>query len=182
MYLIARTQPQMRIVNFDLNQNNKVAKSKKQLKKEALDAQEAEKSNDTFSSDVVSDFSEMSTKTADESLLNNIVTYSTSIKDVEAGNKPIDFYKRGNTIYILCAGDNTIFTYDIATTELTGENLLADGFPKAFTPVPNSNLALITNMSELKYVVYDMDKKQPVQVLPINDYINMITILERKHE
>ena len=182
MYLIARTQPQMRIVNFDLTQNDKVTKSKKQLKKEELDKQEAAKSDDTFSSDVVSDFSEMTTKTADEGLLENVTTYSTSIKDVQSGNKPIDMYKRGNIIYLLCAGDNTIFTYDINTTELLGENLMVDGFPKAFTPVPNSNLAIITNMSELKYVVYDMDKKQPTQILPINDYINMITVLERKHE
>ena len=182
MYLIARTQPQIRVVNFDLNQNNKITKSKKQKKKEELDKQEAEKSNDTFSSDVVSDFSEMTTKTADEDLIKDTMTYSTSIKDIEAGIKPIDMYKRGDTIFLLCAGDNIIFTFDTKTNELQGENLMVDGFPKAFTPVPNSNLAIITNMSDLKYVVYDMDKQQAIQTLPINDYINMITVLERKHE
>ena len=182
MYLIARTQPMLRVVTFDLTQDNKVTKNQKQKRKEKMEKLEAAKSDDTFSSDVVSDFAEMSEKTADENLLENSTTYATSIKDVEIGNKPIDMYKRGNIMYLLCAGENLIFTYDLNTKELAGENLPVGGFPKAFTPVENSNLALITNMSEMKYVVYDMDKKQSVQTLPINDYVNMITVLERRHE
>ena len=182
MYLIARTQPQMRVVSFDLSQNNQVTKSEKQKKKEVAEVKEAEKTDDTFSSDVVSDFSEMTTKSADENLLNNAATYSTSIKDIEVGYKPIDMYKKSDVIYVLCAGENIVFTYDVNTSEINSERLPVDGFVKSFTPVPNSDLALITNMSELKYVVYDMDKKQSIQTLPINDYINMITVLERKHE
>lgn len=182
MYLIARTQPMLRVVTFDLTQDNKVTKNQKQKRKEKMEKLEAAKSDDTFSSDVVSDFAEMAEKTADENLLENSTTYATSIKDVEIGNKPIDMYKRGNIMYLLCAGENLIFTYDLNTKELAGENLPVGGFPKAFTPVENSNLALITNMSEMKYVVYDMDKKQSVQTLPINDYVNMITVLERRHE
>ena len=54
-----------------------------------------------------------------------------------------------------------------------------DGFSKSFAPVPNSNLAVITNMANLKYVVFDMDKNKAIQTLPINEYINTITILER---
>ena len=124
----------------------------------------------------------MSGKTADEQLVANSTTYSTSIKDVEVGNKPIDMHKRNDLIYILCAGENLLFTYDLKSNELAGENLPVGGFPKKFTPIENSNLAIITNMSEMKYVVYDMDKRQVVQTQPINDYINMITVLERKHE
>jgi hypothetical protein len=179
MYLIARTQPQLRIVNFDLTQDNIITKSKKQKKKEAAEAAEVEKTNDTFSSDVVTDFSEMTTVNADEELIKNTKTYSTSIKDIGAGYKPIDMYKKDDTIYLLCAGENIIFTFDTKTNEITGEHLPSGGFSKAFTPVPNSNLAIITNMSEMKYVVYDMDKKQTIQTLPINDYVNMITVLER---
>ena len=66
--------------------------------------------------------------------------------------------------------------------EINFVKLPVDGFSKSFTPVPNSNLAVITNMADLKYVVYDMEKDKAIQTLPINDYINTITILDRINE
>ena len=56
-----------------------------------------------------------------------------------------------------------------------------EGFSKSLTPVPNTNYAIITNMGELKFAVYDLDKDKAMQVIPISDYINSITILERKN-
>ena len=94
----------------------------------------------------------------------------------------IDIFERNNNIYVLCAGDNTVYTYNVSNDNLKVNKLPVDGFSKSFAPVPNSNLAVITNMMDLKYVVYDMEKDAPVQTLPINEHINMITILDRTHE
>ena len=91
-------------------------------------------------------------------------------------------YAKDNKIFILCAGENTVYTFDISSESVISSKLPVDGFSKSFTPVPNSDLAVITNMADLKYVVYDMGKDKAVQTLPINDYINMITILDRTNE
>ncbi|MCD7879072.1 MAG: hypothetical protein LUG16_03965, partial [Candidatus Gastranaerophilales bacterium] len=88
-------------------------------------------------------------------------------------------YKYNDNIFVLCAGNNTVYKYNIDTNAVLSYKLPVDGFSKSFTPVPGSNLSVITNMSDLKYVVYDMDKNKAVQTLPVSEYINMITILER---
>ena len=116
-----------------------------------------------------------------DSLLKDVKTYSTSIKDVNVGKKPVDMVLRNGNLYVLCAGDNTVYTYNVDSGKLVTEELPVGGFSKAFSPVPNSTLAVITNMADLKYVVFDMDKNRAIQTLPINEYINTITILERSN-
>lgn len=180
LYAIARTQPKLRIIHFDLLQDNEVVKSKKQLKKEKEQQKLEEKEDDSYTEDIMisTDFME---PVVDE-LIQNAKTYSTSIKDINVGQKPIDMYEKDGKIFVLCAGDNSVYAYDNSNGDVKSEKLPVDGFSKAFTPVPNSNLAVITNMSDLKYVVYDMTKEKPVETLPISEYINMITILDRKYE
>lgn len=84
-------------------------------------------------------------------------------------------------LYVLCAGDNTVYTYNIAGGEVVSSKLPVDGFSKAFTIVPDSNLAVITNMGDLKYVVYDMAQGKAIQTMPVSEYINSINILERRN-
>ena len=91
-------------------------------------------------------------------------------------------YEKNGKIFVLCAGDNSVYTYDISKNIVSTEKLPVEGFSKAFTPISNSNYAVITNMSDFKYVVYDMEKNKAVQTLPISDYVNMITILDRVNE
>ena len=183
LYLISRTSPQLRVVYFDLYQDSEVSKTKKDKKREQQKKEEDRKQNsDVVTEDIYSadfdDFNVENMANAD-SLLKDVKTYSTSIKDVNVGEKPIDMILRNGNLFVLCAGDNTVYTYNVDSDKLISSELPIGGFSKSFSPVPNSNLAIITNMSDLKYVVYDMDRNKAVQTLPISEYINTITILER---
>lgn len=179
LYMIARTNEYVRMVNFDLLQDNQITKSKKDKQKESLKKKEEQTENDNFTDDLITTYD---TKKESDDDDKNVRMYATSITDIPVGKKPIDIYKKNNILYILCAGDNTVYTYNIGTNSIVAEKLPVDGFSKSFSPVPNSNLAVITNVGDLKYVVFDTDKNKPVQTLPINDYINTITILERENE
>ena len=183
LYLISRTSPQLRVVYFDLYQDSEVSKTKKDKKREQQKKEEDRKQNsDVVTEDIYSadfdDFNVENMANAD-SLLKDVKTYSTSIKDVNVGEKPIDMILGNGNLFVLCAGDNTVYTYNVDSDKLISSELPVGGFSKSFSPVPNSNLAIITNMSDLKYVVYDMDRNKAVQTLPISEYINTITILER---
>ncbi len=178
IYTVARTQPKLRIIYFDLLQDNEITKTKKQLEKEKAQKEE-ENDAELITEDLVFDYEIEDVE--EEELIKNAKTYSTSIKEIKIGKKPVDMYVKNKKIFVLCAGDNSVYVYDVSNGELKSEKLPVDGFSKAFTPVPNSNLAVITNMSDLKYVVYDTDKEKSVQTLPISEYINMITILDRKN-
>ena len=185
LYVISRTTPKLRIVSFDLIQDNEKTKTKKDKKKEKQKAEEEKAedaeiaTNDIYTSFEIEDIPKEEEK-EDNQLLQNAKTYSTSIKDINIGQKPIDMYESNGQIFVLCAGDNTVYRYNIASGDVKSDKLPVDGFSKAFSPVPNSNLAVITNMADLKYVVYDMDKEKAIQTLPISEYINTIIILERK--
>ena len=177
IYIISRTQPKLRVINFDILQDNKITKSKKEKRREESIKEEEKRSSEEITDSLIYD-------SDDSELLGNknedkIKTYATSIKDYEIGIKPVDMNMQGNKLFILCAGDNSVYKYDKTTKEITSTKLPVDGFSKSFTPVPNSNLAVITNMSDLKYVVYDTNKEQAIQTYPISEYVNMITILER---
>ncbi len=187
VYLISRTTPKLRIVSFDLLQDNEITKTKKDKKREKLKKEEDKEADaEIATTDIYTSFEfddkpeEENDKLVGDQLLQNVKTYSTSIKDVNIGTKPVDMYEYNGNIFILCAGDNSVYKYDIQTGELRKEKLPVDGFSKSFSPVPNSNLAVITNMADLKYVVYDMDKERAIQTLPISEYINTIIILERE--
>ncbi len=184
LYMIARTNPQLRIVHFDLLQDNDFTKTKKQRKKEAAIKNQEKADSETLTDDLITDYEIHDGLNAEDEEPNveTSKTYSTSIQDINVGVKPIDMYERNNNIYVLCAGDNSVYTYNAISKELKTTKLPVDGFSKSFAPVPNSNLAVITNMSEFKYVVYDMDKDAPVQTIPVSDHINMITILDRVNE
>ena len=183
LYMIARTNPQLRVVHFDLLQDNDFTKTKKQRKKEAAVKNEEKADAETLTDDLVVDYDLHDGKqvNADE-LDKNAKTYSTSIKDIKVGAKPIDMYERNGNIYVLCAGDNSVYKYNLSMENAQVTTLPIGGFSKAFTPIPNSNLAVVTNMADLKYVVYDMDKDKAIQTLPVSEYINMITVLDRAHE
>lgn len=176
LYIIARTSPALRVVYFDLLQDTQVTKTKKDKKKEAQKRQEQENEEESFSDDLVTGYD---IKEKEKENVTPIRTYASSIVDVAVGNKPLDLYIRNNKVYVLCAADNSVHIYNPKENTTIVEKLPVDGFSKAFSPVPNSNLAVITNMANLKYVVFDMDKNKSIQTLPINEYINSITILER---
>ncbi len=184
IFLIARTAPALRIVSFDILQDNEVTKTKKDKKRKNQEKESAKNQRtDESTSDIYYsfDFDDMEDDVKEGELLANAKTYSTSIKDVAVGAKPVDMVLYNNSVYVLCAGNNTVYHYNKSENSVSNVKLPVDGFSKAFTPVPNSNLAVVTNMSDLKYVVFDMEKEKALQTLPINDYINTINILERNN-
>lgn len=179
IYAISRTQPKLRIINFDLLQDNKVTKSNKQKKKEEAQRKLEKENAENVTDDIV--IGEEILNPEVEELKEDAKTYSTSIKDINIGTKPVDMYLKDNKIFVLCAGDNSVYSYNVdGSSNLKAEKLPMEGFSKSFTPVGNSNYAVITNMADLKYVVYDMSKEKSVATLPISEYINMITILDKK--
>lgn len=176
MYLIARTKPQLRIVYFDLLQDTKYTKTKKQLQRDDLIKKEEKSNVSAIGDEIITDYENISDQ---NSSYENSKMYSTSIKEIPVGNKPVDMISRNDNIYVLCAGDNSVYTYNTINDNTTVEKLPIGGFSKAITTVPHSNLAVITNMSDYKYAVFDMAKNKTLEVIPINEYVNMITILER---
>ena len=178
VYLIARTEPKLRVVTFDLYMDNKSAKTKKDKKQAKIKQLEMQQTaNENVASDI---FTGMSVPEQDD--LTGLKSYATSIKDIKTGAKPVDMYKHGSDLFVLCAGDNTVYNYDIQNSSVTSSKLPTEGFSRTFTPVPESDIAVITNMADLKYVVYDMTQAKALQTIPISDYVNTITILERNNE
>ncbi len=176
MYLIARTKPALRVVYYDLLQDNKVTKSSK-AKKFADEMSKEEKANaDNIGDTLVTDYS----NSGDDDELEPVKMYATSIKDVKIGAKPVDMIERNGNVYVLSAGENAVYTYNISADSVKSEKLPMSGFSKSITAVPDSNLAVITNMSDFKYAVYDLEKDKALQAYPISEHINMITILERQ--
>ncbi len=180
IYMIARTQPKLRIVSFDLWQDNQISKTKKDKRKEKQLQDEVKNSAEVETDDLVDNFDVPLIK-ENEELIKNVKMYSSGIKDFSIGVKPVDMAERNGKIFVLCAGNNTVYVYNKADDSISETKLPVDGFSKSFTLVDDSNLAVITNMSDLKYVVFDTDKNQALQTQPISEYINMITILERKN-
>lgn len=184
IYAIARTQPKLRLIYFDLTQDTQIEKTNKQKKKEKAQKEfESESNLDSTVEDVIvadvdvdSDLDE----TVEEELIKGAKTYSTSIKDIPVGKKPIDIYKKGDKVYVLSAAENSVFVYDTQTLEVVSASLPVDGFSSAFTPVTDTNYAVITNTSEYKYVVFDMNKNKATNTFPVAEHINTITIIERK--
>ena len=176
LFLIARTKPMLRIVYYNLFQDNKVTKSAKEQKlaKEINNEEKANASN--IGDTLVTDYG----YNGDDEDLEPLKMYSTSIKDINIGAKPIDMVERNGNIYVLSAAENAVYTYNILADSVKSEKLPMDGFSKSITAVPNSNLAVITNMSDFKYAVYDMEKDKALQAYPISEHVNMITILERQ--
>jgi DNA-binding beta-propeller fold protein YncE len=186
LYLIARTSPKLRIVSYDLMQDNKLSKTKKDKARSKQENSENKKqASENATNDIYNMFDTEEVidedETADNQLLQNMKTYSSGIVDVNIGEKPIDMYEYKNNLYVLCAGNNALYKYTPASNSIVEDKLPVGGFVKSLTPVPNSNLAVITNMSDLKYVVYDLDKSKSLQTLPISEYINTIIILERNN-
>ena len=183
VFVVARTAPKLRVIQFDLYQNNKTAKTKKD-KLHDKDINDEEKSApENLTEDIYTNFEYVAArqKESEQNGKEETVNYATSIKDVPVGVKPVDMVVYNGNLYVLCAGDNSVYTYNIAGGEVVSYKLPVDGFSKAFTIVPDSNLAVITNMGDLKYVVYDMAQGKAIQTMPVSEYINSINILERRN-
>ena len=113
--------------------------------------------------------------------LNELMVVDTELKDIiykqEVGQKPVDMQLINDKLYILCAGQEidifklADFSYEKAMT------FAGKGFLKKMIQIPNSDMLLITNISEKKYYIYDIKKNSIVQTVNTDVFINDLQLL-----
>lgn len=177
IYMIARTSPALRVAEYDLFMDSKTAKTKKDKRNAQLKKDNERYNAEEQTTDVTGGFN---FRLIEEDTDSEVITSSTSIKDFEIGTKPTDMESYGGKIFVLCAGDNSVYTYDKISQSVTSTKLPMEGFSKSFSRVPGTNLAIVTNMGELKYAVYDMDANRALHTVGVSEYINMVTVTDRK--
>lgn len=115
---------------------------------------------------------------------NELQIVDTEIKDLiykqTVGEKPVDMTLIGNKLYILCASNELdIFNLEDFSFE-KAIKFTEKGFSKKIVNVPDSNLFLITNVSDKKYFVYDTEKNTVLQSVNTPVYINDLQLINKK--
>lgn len=101
--------------------------------------------------------------------------------DIKVGSKPVDMIKYNDFLYILSAKDRTMNVFSIASGKKVGTiKLPVGGFPNKITQVGKTNIALITNVTEGSYVVFDLAGAQVIEVCPISIPVNNILVIKDK--
>ncbi len=114
-------------------------------------------------------------------LVTNKIENNEDVTKIEVSNKPVDMLVYGKKLFVLSAKNNKLNVINLVNNSLIQTiDLPIKGFCKKITPVPNSDLALITNVTEKKYIIFDMSENEVLQVLPIGVSINNIVILRNK--
>ena len=107
-----------------------------------------------------------------------IVDYNTLglIAEFTTVNKPIAMQVYNNNLYILGAQNNQIQRiniFDEKDSEIIDLELA--GFSSRFNRIENSNLAIIIDIKENKYVVFDFEKNKALKTysmsIPVKDII-----------
>jgi len=102
-------------------------------------------------------------------------------KMIPVGKKPVDFIIQGNFAYVLCAQDNEIHKVDLKEQKVVEViKLPVRGFSTKFVKIKNSNLALITNVAERKYVIFNYETGKVESTMPICTYVSNLYILDKR--
>ena len=97
----------------------------------------------------------------------------------DVGTKPVDMVSYGNHIFILSTESKQIDIYDMATATMVGSVALpVNGFPGKITQVENSNIALITNVKQNVYLVFDLASGKILDVRNINVPVNKLMVIK----
>ncbi len=115
---------------------------------------------------------------------NELQVIDTVIQDIiynqPVADKPVDMYLKDDSIYILC-GSNELDVFKLDDYSMkTTLKLPQNGFTKKLVPVSNSNLLLITNVTEKKYYVYDMKTNSVLQTVSTPLYINDLKLINKR--
>lgn len=115
---------------------------------------------------------------------NTLQVIDNELKDIiykeNVGTKPLDMLLSGNKLYILCAS-NELDIFNLENFALESKIKLSDsGFSKKLLKLPNSNLFLITNVSDKKYLIFDTTKNKVIQTINTTVYINDLQILNKR--
>lgn len=114
----------------------------------------------------------------------DLIVVDTTIKDIiykqPLAKKPVDMLLLGNKLYILCAANELdVFNLDDYSME-TRVQLPSEGFSKKLVKVPDSNIILITNVTDKKYFVYDTEKNTILQTVKTSVYINDLMLMNKR--
>ena len=115
---------------------------------------------------------------------NELQVIDTEIKDIifkqPLAKKPVDMILIDNKLYVLCAiGEIAVFNLEDFSCA-TILKLPEAGFFKKFVPVNDTNLLLITNVTDKKYYVYDFVKNSVLQTANTSVYINDLQLLNKR--
>lgn len=115
---------------------------------------------------------------------NNLQVINTEINDIiykqPLADKPVDLTLIDNKLYILCAS-NELDIFNLNDFSLESRiKLPFDGFAKKIVTVPNTNILLITNVTNKKYLVYDYSKNSILQSVNTSVYINDLKLINKR--
>lgn len=171
LYTINRTEQNFKAISFDLDKDFEAL----------IDEKNTSGDNLTFAAVLDGIASGFKTPVKKDTLIEAPKYYSTGENTHKIGIKPTDMVLYKNKIYILCSQSNDIDVFDITSQKITKViTLPISGFSRRITPIINSNIALVTNVVEKKYVVMDLDKDEIAQTVNIDMPVNAITIVDKK--
>lgn len=173
LYSINRTEQVFKVTEFDLD---------KFIPNETDNTEEFKNNDMTLSAVLDGIASGFKNPIPKEKTLNTGPKYfSTNENIYKIGIKPTDMILYKNKIYILCSQSNDVEIFDTKDYKITKViNIPISGFSRKITPVDNSNIAIITNVLEKKYVVMDLDKEEIIQTVNIDMPVNAITVVDKK--
>ena len=102
------------------------------------------------------------------------------VTQIEVLDKPIDMIESDGKLFVLCAKNNEVSIIDLETfdTDLIVQ-LPMKGFANKITKVENSNIALITNVKDKNYLIFDLKNKKTLQKVPIDSFISDIVVVDK---
>lgn len=103
------------------------------------------------------------------------------LKEVMVAPKSIDMIEYNNRLYILGAKENELYIVNADSFDVEMIiKLPINGFCNKISRLNNnSNIALITNVVEKNYLIFDLDKKKTIQKVPIDTNLSDIVIVEK---
>ena len=115
--------------------------------------------------------------------LNELQVVDTEIKDLiykqPVAEKPVDMLLINGKIYILSASNELdIFNLDDFSFS-RAIKLSNKGFSKKLINIPNTNILLITNVTDKKYFVYDIVKNTVLQTVDTPVFVNDMQIINK---
>ena len=99
---------------------------------------------------------------------------------VDLSVKPVDLLYKNGKIFVLSAITNSVDVFNPQTNALEKTiPLKIAGFSTKFNPIKNTNMVIITNVVEKKYVVFDLEKQKVLQINPIDVPISTLTVVNQ---
>ena len=111
-----------------------------------------------------------------------IVDYSTLglIAEFTTVNKPVAMQLYQNYLYVLGAQNNQLQKINTDNGKVVETiNLETDGFSTGFSKIKNTDLAIITDVKQNKYTIFDLAKSKVVKTYAMTVPINKVIIADK---